>query len=120
MEDFKIMSMRSATIVLVLTVMVALASCALRKSEPYKHKLFTPKNSEVARGEQVYMIHCQKCHPAGEAGLGPAINGNPAPQFLKRFQVRHGLGVMPSFKPDEISREDLHAVSKYMKAWKHY
>lgn len=103
---------------LVLTVIIA--SCALRKSEPVKQKMFSPKNTEVARGEQVYMVHCQKCHPAGEAGLGPAINSNPAPQFLKRFQVRHGLGVMPSFKKDEISKADLRAVSKYMKQWKHY
>ncbi|WP_158069967.1 c-type cytochrome [Cnuella takakiae] len=100
--------------------LVVLASCAVRKSEPVKGTYFQPKNSTVARGEQLYMIHCQKCHPGGEAGLGPAINANPAPQFLKRFQVRHGLGVMPSFKPEEISRADLHAISKYMKQWKHY
>jgi mono/diheme cytochrome c family protein len=103
-----------------LAVMIFVASCALRKSEPIKQKMFEPKNSEVARGEQVYMMHCQKCHPAGEAGLGPAINSNPAPQFIKRFQVRHGLGVMPGFGKDEISRADLRAVSKYMKQWKHY
>lgn len=101
-------------------ILVILASCALRKSEPVKQEMFIPKNEEVARGEQVYMVHCQKCHPAGEAGLGPAIHSNPAPQFIKRFQVRHGLGVMPSFKPDEISRSDLRAVSKYLKQWKNY
>ena len=99
---------------------VLLFSCSVRKSEPIKGKEFIPKNETVARGEQVYMIHCQKCHPAGEGGLGPAINSNPAPQFIKRFQMRHGLGVMPPFSKEEISRKDLKAISKYLKAWKHY
>jgi len=66
------------------------------------------------------MAHCQKCHPAGEAGLGPALSSNPAPQFVKRFQMRHGLGVMPAFSKDEISSRDLKAISQYLKAWKRY
>lgn len=112
--------MKKGLLISLLCSVIMVASCALRKSEPVKGKTFIPASEEVARGEQVYMIHCQKCHPAGEAGLGPAINSNPAPQFLKRFQVRHGLGVMPGFSKNEISRSDLRAVSKYMKAWKHY
>jgi mono/diheme cytochrome c family protein len=66
------------------------------------------------------MAHCQKCHPGGEGGLGPALNSNPAPQFIYRFQMRHGLGVMPAFKKDEISKRDLKDISKYLKAWKHH
>jgi hypothetical protein len=56
----------------------------------------------------------------GEAGLGPAVNSNPAPQFAKRFQMRHGLGVMPSFTKEVISKKDLHDISKYLKRWKAY
>jgi mono/diheme cytochrome c family protein len=66
------------------------------------------------------MAFCQKCHPAGEAGLGPAINSNPAPQFIKRFQVRHGLGAMPSFKKEEISTADLRDISRFLHSWKKY
>lgn len=95
-------------------------SCAVRKSEPITGKEFTAKNERILNGEKVFMANCQKCHPAGEGGLGPAINSNPAPQFIKRFQMRHGLGVMPSFKKDEISKRDLRDISKYLKAWKHY
>jgi len=95
-------------------------SCASRKSEPVKNETFSSSDPEVLHGEQVYMQYCQKCHPAGEAGLGPAINPNPAPQFVKRFQMRHGLGVMPGFEKDEISKHDLHDISKYLKAWKKY
>ena len=64
-----------------------------------------------------------KATPAGEdgeGGLGPSINANPAPQFIKRFQMRHGLGVMPSFKKDEITPKDLHDISMFLHAWKTY
>lgn len=93
--------------------------CSSRHSEPLKKKDFVSRGA-VAEGEKLFMQHCDKCHPAGEAGLGPAINSNPAPQFVKRFQMRHGLGVMPSFKSDEIKQDELLAISKYLKAWKSY
>ncbi len=95
-------------------------ACVLRKSEPLTGKIFIPANERIANGEKVFMLNCQKCHPAGEAGLGPAINSNPAPGFIKRFQMRHGLGVMPGFTRSEISRKDLRDISKYLRAWKHY
>lgn len=99
---------------------VFIVSCVARKSEPVKQRQFIAESDRVVNGEMVFMAHCQKCHPGGEGGLGPAINSNPAPQFIKRFQMRHGLGVMPSFKRDEISKKDLHDVSKFLKAWKGY
>ncbi|HYC39347.1 MAG TPA: cytochrome c [Chitinophagaceae bacterium] len=103
-----------------IVICAGFATCAIRKSEPITQKAFVPGNQRVANGEKVFMMHCQKCHPGGESGLGPAINPNPAPQFIKRFQVRHGLGVMPSFKQNEISKRDLKDISKYLKAWKNY
>jgi mono/diheme cytochrome c family protein len=99
---------------------LVILSCASRKSEPVKEKEFVSQDVHVINGEKVFMIACQKCHPGGEAGLGPAINANPAPQFVKRFQMRHGLGVMPAFSRKEISGEDLKDISKYLKAWKKY
>lgn len=93
-------------------------NCSSRVSEPVKQKVFDPGSASVQNGEVVYMNYCQKCHPAGEAGLGPAVN--PAPQFVKRFQVRHGLGVMPSFSEEVISQKDLRDLSAYLKAWKKY
>lgn len=94
--------------------------CGIRKSEPVTGNVFVPATDQIAHGEQLFMMHCQKCHPGGEGGVGIAINPVPVPQFVKRFQVRHGLGVMPSFKKDEISDSDLKDISKYMRAWNHY
>lgn len=106
--------------IILLAACLFFAQCASRRSEPVKQEYFTPANNRVVNGEKVFMMHCQKCHPGGEAGLGPSINANPAPQFIKRFQMRHGLGVMPAFKKDEISKSDLRDISKYLKAWKKY
>jgi mono/diheme cytochrome c family protein len=103
-----------------LGILMISSSCASRRSEPVKARTFVATDARIAHGEMVFMAKCQKCHPGGEAGLGVAINSNPAPQFIKKFQVRHGLGVMPSFKKDEISETDLDDLSRYMYAWKHY
>jgi mono/diheme cytochrome c family protein len=62
------------------------------------------------------MAHCQPCHPGGEAGLGPAINDKPLPGFLIRLQVRSGVGAMPAFSAEEISVDELAALTAYLKA----
>lgn len=112
--------MNIKAILLMCTITAAVGGCAGRHSEPVKQKLFQPATSEIANGEKIFMAKCQKCHPGGEAGLGIALNPVPAPRFLKRFQIRHGLGVMPAFKKDEISRKELYDITSYMAAWKHY
>jgi|SRR6185436_19076310 len=102
---------------LIFIAILLIASCAARHSEPIAGKidLSTP---ELKNGERQYMMYCQKCHPQGEGGLGPAISSNPAPGFVKAFQVRHGLGVMPSFKKGEIARQDLKDIKAYLHALK--
>lgn len=109
----------SNTLTAIATILLTVAAgCAFRRSEPLAGP-FVASTAEIARGQRLFNIHCQKCHPQGEGGLGPDINWNPAPSFVKKFQVRHGLGVMPSFKSDEISKDDLKAIAKFMKAFKH-
>ena len=66
------------------------------------------------------MQKCNKCHPHGESGLGPSIsNKTILPAFAMRFQVRHGLGVMPSFSDKEIPPQDLDAIIRYLGALEH-
>jgi mono/diheme cytochrome c family protein len=91
-----------------------LTYCSTRRSLPLEGPLAL--NEEQKHGEVVFMQHCERCHPQGEAGLGPAIN--PAPDFGKRFQIRHGLGVMPSFDEKQISDKELNNVLSYLKALK--
>lgn len=105
--------MRSRSLPLILLVPL-LSGCSARRSEPIVGPLPSP-SPEVARGEVAFDLHCSRCHPGGEHGLGPAINNKPLPGFLIRFQVRHGLGAMPAIPERELSREDLDAVVAYLK-----
>ena len=103
----------------IIVCLIVISSCAIRKSEPMTGKTVNTKNDlHLRAGEVLYMTYCHKCHPMGEGGLGPALNSLNVPQFVKRFQVRHGLGVMPYFKRDQISKQDLHDISAYMSALK--
>ncbi|WP_246000606.1 c-type cytochrome [Pontibacter diazotrophicus] len=97
-------------------LMLLLCYCGTaRRGEP----VFAPvplADQEIARGEVVYMNYCHKCHPGGEAGLGPAINDKPLPGFMIKLQVRNGLGVMPAFKEEVIPDEELDDMVAYLKA----
>lgn len=117
MEDRKEMRIVTTLFSLLVSV-VLLISCSARRSEPVEGTM-DMSDPEVQKGEMLFNQYCHKCHPSGEAGMGPALNINPAPKFVKAFQVRHGLGVMPSFKKEEISKDDLDAILLYLKKLKH-
>jgi mono/diheme cytochrome c family protein len=105
----------SRRIVAVLVVTLACGACTnARRRTP----LAPPPslNQQAATGQVAFMEKCNRCHPGGEAGLGPALNDKPFPDFLKRFQVRHGLGVMPHFPKEELSDAQLDAILEYLKA----
>jgi mono/diheme cytochrome c family protein len=96
-----------------LLALLAMAACgSARRSEPILGGLL-PMTPRVEQGRVVFTRFCHHCHPGGEAGLAPAINDKPLP-FLKRFQVRHGLGAMPAFSRDVISDEELAALVEYL------
>ena len=91
-----------------------LACASARRREPLATP--APLDVQAERGRAVFMANCHQCHPGGEAGLGPAINDKPLPEFLKKFQVRHGLGAMPSFSEQKISDEHLDDLMAYLNA----
>jgi mono/diheme cytochrome c family protein len=66
------------------------------------------------------MRNCDQCHPRGEAGLAPALNNKPLPAFLIKFQVRQGLGAMPSFSKDDLSDQQLDDIIRYLQALRHH
>jgi mono/diheme cytochrome c family protein len=99
---------------LVLVSLSAGACGAARRREPLATPVALDERAE--RGRTVFMTSCHQCHPGGEAGLGPALNDKAFPEFLKKFQVRHGLGTMPSFSEQKISDEQLDDLMEYLKA----
>lgn len=98
----------------IILIAVLASNCSTRRSLPLEGPLTLTE--EEMKGEKIFMHHCQRCHPHGEAGLGPAIN--PAPSFGKRVQIRHGLGAMPAFDEELISDKELDQVVSYLKALK--
>lgn len=89
------------------------AGCASRKGEPITPPLQVASGT-LAQGETLYMFHCNKCHPGGGKGLGPAIHNKPLPRFLIKAQVRAGAGAMPGFSRELISGEELEWVIDYI------
>lgn len=72
------------------------------------------RNPRLAEGQRVFMQYCNQCHVGGAAGVGPAIDNKPLPAFVIRFQVRHGVGAMPSFGPWAISDSQLDDLVQYL------
>jgi mono/diheme cytochrome c family protein len=108
-------SSRSCRFLIVLMAALAPTACGSTRRLP---PLAPPPalSAQAANGQVAFMEKCNRCHPAGEAGLGPALNDKPFPNFLKRFQVRHGLGVMPHFSDEELSDAQLDAILEYLEA----
>ena len=80
-------------------------------------------NEQVQRGQVVFNNNCHKCHPGGEAGVGPSINNVPLTKGILKFRIRSkafllGLGRMPSFKKHEISKPELNDLVRYIKVLK--
>lgn len=100
--------------------LVLLPACgSARRGEPITGR--APISSgELLEGKKLFMKHCDQCHPRGEAGLGPGLNNKPLPAFLIKFQVRHGLGAMPSFSKEDISDEELEKLVSYLQALRHH
>ncbi|MDQ3622009.1 MAG: cytochrome c [Verrucomicrobiota bacterium] len=93
---------------------LAAVACSARRGEPLTGSA-SIADPGAGRGRIVFMAHCHKCHPNGEAGLGPAINDKPLPEFLMKTQTRVGLGAMPSFSREQISDDELEDLIRYLK-----
>ncbi|NJB86300.1 mono/diheme cytochrome c family protein [Lewinella marina] len=77
---------------------------------------FEMPTADLESGRILFNEKCASCHPAGRAGVGPSIVNKPLPKFLIRFQVRHGLGVMPAFPEQILSDTEVRQIADYL-AW---
>ena len=109
------MNARLSTFVSAALGLAVLAACSARRGEPFTGAA-PAGDPRIENGRIAFMQHCHKCHPGGEAGLGPSINDKPLPEFLMKTQVRDGLGAMPSFHQTQISSRDLDDLIRYLKA----
>lgn len=82
-------------------------------------------------GQTLYLQYCSACHDPGPEHPGTARLSDRWPQqasLLDRKQldadyvraiVRHGLNMMPPFRPSEISDRKLKALAAYLAAGPH-
>jgi mono/diheme cytochrome c family protein len=98
----------------------AVAGCGSpRRSEPIAGSM-PLQEQRLQNGKALYDRYCYRCHLGGEGGLAPSINDKPLPKFLMRFQVRRGLGAMPSFSPEVIDDRELEEILDYLVALRHH
>jgi mono/diheme cytochrome c family protein len=100
--------------ILIFMLIAAMAACGTKLMLPADGEQVVQSES-LKNGQIVFMESCHQCHPAGNAGLGPSIINKPLPGFLLRFQVRQGLGVMPSFDREHLSRDEMDDLVAYIK-----
>jgi len=100
-------------VLLVVVTLTLFTGCAMRRGEPISEPLDMDAQ-KLARGEEAYMAHCNKCHPGGETALGFAINNKPLPGFMIKAQVRAGAGVMPAFSKELVTGEDLNNMLEFI------
>lgn len=97
-----------------------LASCALLLCACGRTQRSAPLLSQAMPGPQesrlLFEDNCHQCHPHGGAGLGPALNNKPLPEFAIKAQTRKGLGAMPKFSEETLSDESLNKIAKYVQA----
>lgn len=101
------------TIVIVILVLFRLSSCSAPKIAPYSENMELPSET-LREGRKHFNHHCATCHPGGMSGLGPAIINKPLPEFLIKFQIRNGVGVMPAFDEKSISDEQVDNIAEYL------
>jgi mono/diheme cytochrome c family protein len=87
-----------------------------RREEQPLRPAVSEADARLVRGQSVFMEKCDRCHPGGEAGLGPSLKSGLVSRYLVKFQARNGMGVMPAFDHDEISDADLDDVVAFLKA----
>lgn len=69
--------------------------------------------SGYSYGEKWATPRLLRIEASGEGGLGPALTQMPSPRWLRKVQVRTGLGVMPSFDQHPVWFQDLDALVNY-------
>jgi mono/diheme cytochrome c family protein len=90
-----------------------------------------PAQGSVPDGAASYERHCSSCHDRGPEHPGTArlVDRYPAqpslldrqgiPPIMVRIIVRHGLNLMPAFRPGEISDKELEALGTFLAAGPH-
>lgn len=101
-------------IFVLISALATIAACSTKILIPGEGEQLVQEKAAV-EGQKLFMGSCSRCHPGGNAGLGPSIINKPLPGFMIKLQVRQGFGTMPSFSRNHLSREELDNIVQYLK-----
>lgn len=87
-------------------------SCSAPEKTLYAAPSAVPE--EFVMGQKLFDQYCAVCHPGGTTGLAPGIINKPLPEFLISFQIRNGIGLMPSFGEDVLSDAQVESITDYI------
>lgn len=90
-----------------------MSSCSAPKTAPLAEVTEMP-TKKLQQGRILFDEYCASYHPAGMSGLGFAIINKPLPENLIQFQIRNGMGVMPTFDESMLSDEEVETIAKYL------
>lgn len=98
---------------------ICISGCNSRRIEKDRSTSQT-EDPKIMEGRLVFKNKCQKCHPGGEAGVGPEINTIRVPKFVLKARVRSRAfllwtGRMPQFDKHEISPKELNSLVTFIK-----
>lgn len=71
---------------------------------------------QARQGQALFAHYCDKCHPGGNARIGPSLAKKDLSREVIRVQVRSGKGIMPAFDKIKISDPNLDAIVKYIQS----
>jgi mono/diheme cytochrome c family protein len=100
--------------ILMIFLIVIVSGCS-KQLMPESEGTRNVVSQKALHGQTVFMQRCNRCHPEGMAGLGPSLINKPLPGFVIKFQVRTGLGAMPSFNKNILGKKDLDDIVAYLK-----
>lgn len=95
-------------------IVILMVACSTKIMVPNQGEELV-QSAAALNGQELFMENCSRCHPAGNAGLGPSIINKPVPGFLIKMQVRNGFGAMPSFDKEYLSKQELDNIVRYLK-----
>lgn len=95
-------------------MVILMVACSTKVMVPNQNEDLV-QSGAASDGQELFMEYCSRCHPSGNAGLGPAIINKPIPGFWIKMQVRNGFGAMPSFSKEYLSKEELDHIVEYLK-----
>lgn len=109
------LGMAAAVVAATTAALTACSAGSPRRSEPLSGPLVITEPAQ-SHGRVVYMQDCYKCHPGGEAGIGPSLNNRRFTTALMRMRIRRGGERMPAFDRSKISDKQMDELMAYLSA----